>query len=373
MANGCLVSPDLRFIKDIRKAGGNSLKKCFQCATCSVTCSHSPSQSPFPRKEMILAQWGQTDRLVADPDIWLCYQCNDCSISCPRGAKPADVLGAIRTYVYKYYSFPAFLGKALASPAALPGLILIPMLVILVMMLSFTGANLNILNEEIEFSNFIPQLWLEVLFIGGNILIFLFAFIGLWRFWRALQDSSATPGQTSFLQAMAATALGIISHSKFKDCDANGPRYLAHILVFFGFTGAMITAGLAVMGLMLVGLESPIPLANPIKWLGNLSGAAGFVGLTIMIVRKIANKAKVGANGYSDWLFIVMLYVVFITGMSAQFARLVESAAAAYSIYYVHLVAVFFLLWYAPYSKFAHMFYRSLALVHARQIGRTAR
>jgi hypothetical protein len=60
------------------------------------------------------------------------------------------------------------------------------------------------------------------LFIGGNILIFLFAFIGLWRFWRALQDSSATPGQTSFLQAMAATALGIISHSKFKDCDATG-------------------------------------------------------------------------------------------------------------------------------------------------------
>ena len=101
------INPDLQFIKYLKGAGGDTLKKCYQCATCSVVCPLSSDNKPFPRKEMIWAQWGLKDKLVADPDVFLCHQCGDCTAYCPRGAKPGDVLGAIRAYAYTHYGFPS--------------------------------------------------------------------------------------------------------------------------------------------------------------------------------------------------------------------------------------------------------------------------
>ena len=66
MADAYLVEPDVGFIKEVRAAWGADLKKCFQCATCSVACPISPDTKPFPRKEMIAASWGLKDRLVGN-------------------------------------------------------------------------------------------------------------------------------------------------------------------------------------------------------------------------------------------------------------------------------------------------------------------
>ena len=60
-----LIEPDLNFVRELKEAGGDTLKKCFQCATCSVVCALSPDQKPYPRKEMVYSQWGLKDRCQA--------------------------------------------------------------------------------------------------------------------------------------------------------------------------------------------------------------------------------------------------------------------------------------------------------------------
>ena len=390
MADGGLVNPDLGFIREIRKAGGNTVNKCFQCATCSVVCNLSPADKPFPRKEMLDAQWGRVDRLTADPDIWLCYQCNDCSTHCPRGARPGDVMAAVRAYVYKKFAVPSFMGTALANPMFLPLLLLVPIL-ILIACINLTaprdafGEFLFTQPGVIDFNLFLPHSTVDALFVLGNILIFSVAAIGFRRFWNSLQ-ARGDVRQTTFLKALMPTIMEVITHSRFSKCEANKPRSTAHILVLAGFVGAMITTGIVFVFifiphyLSLLGLEQfhsffdlPLELPHPVKFLGAASGLMLFLGSGIMIFRRWGEKDEVGASGYADNLFLYIIFLTGLTGMTSWLLRTTGAAPLAYLSYFFHIVFVYFLLWYMPYSKFAHMIYRTLALTYAGMIGRKER
>ena len=114
----------------------------------------------------------------------------------------------------------------------------------------------------------------------------------------------------------------------------------------------------------------PIDLPHPVKILGALSGLALVVGGILLIYRRWTNKDEVGANGYTDYLFLYVMFFAGLTGVFSWLSRLTGVPMLAYVNYFIHLVCVFFLLWYMPYSKFAHMIYRSLALVRARMVGK---
>jgi len=390
MAEITRVNPDLHFIRDIRLAGGDTLKKCYQCATCSVVCGLSPADKPFPRKEMVMAQWGQADRLMQDPDVWSCYQCNDCSANCPRGAHPGDVLAAVRSYAYRKFAFPSFMGAALANPRMLPVLVLIPALIMLAAVFGLAprteaGQFLFMQSEIIDYNLFLPHSVVDVIFVAGNILIFILAIVGFTRFWKMLQRRGDEK-KMSFFKALWPTLNDVINHGRFFNCDTNLIRGQAHVLVFIGFVGAMITTGMVFLFIFVphylgaLGLERfhsifalPLELPHPVKILGAASGFLLILGSGILIFRRWADKDAVGANGYADHLFLYMLFLVGLTGVLSWLTRLGSSPLPAYGVYFLHLVTVWFLLWYMPYSKFAHMIYRTLALVYARMVGREPR
>src|SRR5271157_3951185 len=137
MAGETVIKPDLQFVNRVIAAGGDTVKKCYQCDTCSVVCNPTPDSKPFPRKEMLQAQWGLKS-VVQSPDIWLCHQCSDCTVYCPRGAKPGEVMGALRKMCIEEYATPPQLAKMVGDGRYLPVLIAFPV-VLLLFMLKFTG------------------------------------------------------------------------------------------------------------------------------------------------------------------------------------------------------------------------------------------
>jgi quinone-modifying oxidoreductase subunit QmoC len=378
-----VISPDLEFVNSVIRGGGESLKKCYQCATCSVVCNLTPTDRPFPRKEMIHAQWGLKEKLIGNPDIWLCHQCSDCTAYCPRGAKPGEVLNAIRKLSIENYSVPKFMGKLVGNPGALVLLLAVPAVIFLIILAGLGHLNLESIRNEagkIAYSSLLKSYFIDGVFVP----IFMFAVvslaIGVTRYWKDMIKATGVKPKVSIVSAITETIGEILAHKRFEQCNVAIDRKLAHMLVFFSFIGLAITTAWAV--LYLYGFEimeamgktpypwllgpSPYPLTDPVKWLGNVSAIMLLVGIVMVINNRKKNEEKAGKGGYYDWLFIYIVFAVMATGILSELSRLANIAILAYLIYFAHLVVVFFLFAYAPFSKMAHMMYRATAMVFAK-------
>jgi len=368
MAKGKLIQPDLDFVKEVTAAGGgDSLKKCFQCATCSVVCNVTHTDKPFPRKEMIWAQWGLKDKLMGDPDIWLCHQCSDCTAYCPRGAKPGEVLGALRQMSIRENSWPSVLGKMVASPAGLFPLLLVPIVIFGAIILGL--GRLDHLTGPIVYEKLMPIPAIDTVFIAAALFASISFIGGIKRFWRAMHEATGLEStKGSVIPAIRDTIFEILGHRRFEKCDIQRGRSTGHKLVLWGFIGLAIVTTWAVIYLYGFHWESPYSLANPVKWLALISMASLLFGIYRVIGNRNANAERAGKGGYFDWMFIWLVALVGLTGALSWGIRLLNIPASAYFVYFCHLVLVFCLFAYAPFSKMAHMVYRTTAMVFARHV-----
>lgn len=321
---------------------------------------------------MILAQWGQRDRLMASPDIWLCHQCNDCSVHCPRDAKPGDLMSAVRNFAFTHYSKPGIVGRAVASPSKLFFLYLDPAIILTIFFMMAIGGDFSILKNTLplDFNIFLPHIWIDVLFIGSVLLMLTFTGISLLDFWRDMNKYSCEKPKMSFISALIKTVIVILAHKRFSSCDVSLYRRTAHMFVLFGFGFAAIATTIAFLEMDFFHHPPPYSFSHPLKIFGNIGGVSILIGIIIILIQHNKNAVISVKMSYALKLFIVNVILVVITGFGAQFYRVGAVVELAYPLYFFHILTVFFLLIYAPYSYFGHMFYRTLAMVFATSIGR---
>jgi quinone-modifying oxidoreductase, subunit QmoC len=380
------LRPDRELLAALLGSGGEDLRQCMQCATCSAVCELADANNPGPRKEMLWAQWGLRDRLMGDPDIWLCHQCGDCTLRCPRGARPGDVMAALRRECIVHYSTPRAFGRWLGQPHSLFWLALLAVVVfgaaaglwqrsgVAAVELALDGPRL-----VFPFWSFLPHWLLGTVF--GLVVVFdvLVLVRGARRFWRDMQKRAGgeagekLPGLGKSLRGAFRR---ILWHDDFGLCVANRARRTHHLLVIYGMLALWLVSLWAVTARwnpLLSGLVYPFGFWNPWKVMANLAGLAVGLGATLMLYERWQRPQTAGATRYADSALLGFLLLIVLSGFASELLHFARLEPHRYLAYGIHLVSVFALLLLLPYSKLAHVVYRTLALVHAERSGRGRR
>jgi heterodisulfide reductase subunit C len=346
------------FISEIEKCGAADFTACYNCGNCTAVCPLAERGDNFPRRLLRYSVLGLEEKIRQSPEPWLCYYCGDCSKSCPRGADPSGLMAALRRFTIRRYSIgrvaDAFY-SAVASGVAFVVLTAIAIAAIAI----FHNPAMD--RTQTDFLSFIS---LENMHTAG---IAIFAFIGaaffanVWIMYRAMNGGAyAASLSASNLKASSMRTLRELAlQERFGECEDMPFRRWAHLLVSWGFMGMFLATG--------------IILAVDFKWIplprwvslvvGSTSGAAALVGLAYYMYLRFTRRGEYAKRSHqSDWVFLALLVLSIVSGYVMVAFRFLHMPMAAYGTYTFHLVFVFNLLMSLPFTKFAHIVYRPVAL-----------
>ena len=371
---------DRNLYPELRRFGATDISACFNCGVCTAICPLSVDGASFPRRISRYAQLGLREKLLASPELWSCYGCSDCTDSCPTQADPAAFMAAARRYAVASYD-RTHLGYLLATSrffavvfvAALVGLLA-------AFMYSVHGPTDG---SRLAFFEFVPEDAIHNLGIVVMAVMGVAALIGLFemarRVFRSPRGAPAKPAARKIAGA-AFYAIGTesLAQARFReDCaDATDgrpfylQRWFIHFSVMWGFLGLLgatiLDYGLALLGVVPTGAEHPI--WYPVRLLGTIAGAALIYGTTILIFRRVRKRDRSSKHSTtSDWTFLSMLWVAGATGFALELGLYLASAPGwAYPMFLAHVSIAMALVLLVPFGKFAHVFYRPVALIALR-------
>ncbi len=381
------VEPSL--MQELVRYGAGDTSACFDCGTCVATCPLSEDDDAFPRRMIRYARLGKADHLVASKELWLCHHCGECSESCPRDADPASFMAAARRYAIARFE-PTGIARGMTLSAAFTAVVLAVLGVLFTAVLLYrsTGLPAAPLTAARMF-DFVPFAVLHYLGIAVLGLVSVLALISvanmLWTLSRAPVPGGKlpTPEPAPFPAWAAAAALwltvrDVFDHRRHRSCSATKPnrppllirRWFVHLCIMGGFLGL---GGATVLDYLFKDPDLQVPIWYPIRLLGIVSGFAFTYGTSVAIALRARHagdkKARTAEDRYhahtrgSDWLFLVMLWTLAVTGFALTLGIYLPLAAPSlYLVFLVHVVLAMELLVLLPFTKFAHAVYRPVAI-----------
>lgn len=357
-----LIKPGLA--DELQRYGAEDVAKCFNCGTCSAVCVHSEEPYVLPRRPIHALQLGLEDKLEGMLEPWLCYYCGECSEQCPKEAEPGETMMSLRRWLTSRYDFTGISRLFYRSWRW-------EMFAIMVAAL-FTGLGFTIfgLAHGGSFSHYDgPNAFLP----SGSVHIFdwsmaavLVILLGtnalrMWHFVMGRGDG-ARAGLGSYLAALPALPAHFFAQPKYRQCDRKRP-WAVHLALMLSYVTMLV---------LIMFFLREMQAGPAIDWRVHVFGYLASLGLIAAVLLNLRGRLKKDSPQHahsheSDWMFLILLLVVAVTGVLQHILHRAGVDTAANVVYIVHLMGVVpMLVLEVPFGKWSHMAYRPLAMYLAR-------
>ena len=355
------VNPEL--VDELAEYGAEDVQKCFNCGNCTAICALAEENTNFPRRSMRALQLGMEDKLKGSLEPWLCYYCGECSTSCPRGASPGETMMSLRRWLTSRYDFTGISRVFYRRPR-------VELLSVIVVAL-LTGIGFTIfgfLNGDINSYNgpdsFLPASVVHIFdwVLAAVLLAFLIPnMIRMWWFTIGRETTGRGTMRLSagaYLKSVYLFPLHFMTQKRYAQCERKRP-WAVHLALMLSY----VTMLVLIMFFLEYMWSGPT-----IDWRVHVFGYLASVGLIFATLWAIIGRLKKMEAQHkhsheSDWIFLILLLVVALTGVLQHVLHRADADVAANVAYVVHLMAVVPMLGLeVPFSKWSHMAYRPLAM-----------
>jgi citrate/tricarballylate utilization protein len=364
--------PDL----DLFAEANRQLTICNACRYCEGYCP------VFPALEL--------RRTVTDGDVvylaHLCHDCRACYSACMYSSPHEfavnipKILADVRLENYQRWSWPSVLAHSFTERRV--GMMLVTSTVsvvtILAVLLAKPSAVFSSHRGSGSFYEVIPYWVMIACAIGLCCYSAAVWLVGGVRFWRE------TTGSLREHRSPKALLRSIADIVNLRGLKGGGPgcyypkakpsssRRIYHSLVFYGFMFDLSSTTIAGIYQNFLHQMPPYPLSSAPVVLGSLGGVALVVGVSGLIILKVkSDRAPASPRNIGlDYIFLASLGLAALTGLLTLVFRTTRGMGSLLTLHLGFVAALFIS---APYGKFVHAMYRSLALLRSRveQVQRT--
>ena len=352
------------FIDVLDRYGAEDVQLCYQCGDCSTVCPHADDIYKFPRKSMRLMQMGLEQRLETTLEPWLCYYCGQCSEQCPRGADPGETMMSLRRWLISRYDFTGIAKKWFRSKTAeiLSVVIIALLTAAFLFYYGFAGGNIQIYDGE---GAFLPSAFIHKFDLTIGTVMGAFLLINVLRMWyfTMIRGIDIPVPWWLYIKEVLELPWHFFTQKRYSECEKKNEHkvympWLLHLGLMLGYVIMLI--------LVMVFIEQ-LQAGPEIKWSVHIFGYLASIGLFAGTVYFIRNRFRKNYIQYkkshpTDWVFVVLLFFIVVTGILQHIFHRTGMYEAANITYVVHLMFVVPWLLRMPFSKWAHLAYRPLAM-----------
>lgn len=337
------VNPE--FATELTKYGAGDFKACFNCGTCTATCSLSTTENSFPREMIRYSTLGLEDQIKTSLKPWLCYYCGECSTQCPRQANPGELMMSLRRWLTSKYDWTGLSGLMYKSLT----------LSLAAFVLTFAGVIVFAASVDFELEKMVHfGHYFEMIAIGTvGVVVLLPNILRMWWF-----TILKTKTKVSFIKYVRATGdlfVHMFTQKRALGCDDNQFRWFEHFILVLAYLSLLFTTvfldWFAATNLFIIVLgyvESVIIAVVTVDFVSN---------------RVKKNKAVSKNSQPSDWFFVIWLMLMGLTALMVRLFIDLNMPDTNKWMYLVHLtVLAQWALIIVPFGKWTHFLYRSFAM-----------